>query len=198
MKKRNLILLGICIFIFNINTVNASTKIDAALYRCVDGDTAWFTVGDEIIKARFLAIDTPESTNTIEEYGKEASKFTCDYLTNAKKIVLEYDDHSDKMDKYNRELVWVWVDEKLLQEELLKNGLAEIKYLYGDYNYTNQLRNVENEAKNNNINIWNSDTNENDNYLYLITSIILVIILVFSKGGNKIIKKKIKSMINIK
>ena len=89
MKKALIILLSLCL----INNVNAREIV--TLSKCVDGDTAWFYLNEEEIKTRFLAIDTPESTNKIEEYGKEASNFTCDKLTSAKKIEIEYDINSD-------------------------------------------------------------------------------------------------------
>ena len=34
-------------------------------------------------KVRFLGINTPESTNYVEEYGREASEYTCNKLKNA-------------------------------------------------------------------------------------------------------------------
>ena len=125
-------------FTFTINTY--AKKLEVTLDKCVDGDTAWFNLDNERIKTRFLAINTPESTNKIEAYGKEASNYTCNMLTNAKKIEIEYDSNSDKFDKYDRHLVWVFVDDTLLQEKLLEEGLAEIKYIYGDYKYLPIIR----------------------------------------------------------
>ena len=40
-------------------------------------------------------------------------------MKNAKKISIEYDPDSDKTDKYERHLVWVYVDDSLLQKELI-------------------------------------------------------------------------------
>ena len=47
----------------------------------IDGDTSHFEVPysvdqSGVIKARYLAVDTPESTCQIEEWGKAASRFT--------------------------------------------------------------------------------------------------------------------------
>ncbi len=72
---------------------------------------------------------------------KKKSNYTCNLVTNAKKIELEYDKNSDKK-KINiiEFLAWVWVDDTLLQDELVKNGYAEVAYLYGDYKYTNTLK----------------------------------------------------------
>lgn len=128
------------------------------LSKCVDGDTAQFKVlSGEVKTARFLAIDTPESvhpTKSVEAYGKEASEYTCSLLTNAKEIKIEYDKASDKEDKYGRILVWVYVDGVMVQESLLETGLAKIAYLYGNYEYTSSLLNIEKTAKDKKLGIW--------------------------------------------
>ena len=173
-----------------INSVLAKETV--TLSKCVDGDTAWFSLNGEKIKARFLAINTPESTNKIEPYGKEASNFTCNLLTNANKIEIEYDKNSEKYDKYDRHLVWVFVDDKLLQDLIVKEGLGEVAYLYGDYEYTNQLEISQIEAKKEKKNMWS----ESNDYLYLIIiALILIIIYIFNKKGRNKINKKLKSKI---
>lgn len=168
MKNKKIILIMILILFFsNVTLVSAkkkstrsNEKIQVTLEKCVDGDTARFMYKKSNIKARFLAIDTPESvhpTKKVEPFGKEASKYTCDMLSNAKKIVLEYDINSDKTDKYDRHLVWVFVDDVLLQEELVSNGYAKIKYVYGDYKYLDELKREEQIAKGNRVGIWSLD-----------------------------------------
>lgn len=168
MKNKKIILIMILILFFsNVTLVSAkkkstrsNEKIQVTLEKCVDGDTARFMYKKSNIKARFLAIDTPESvhpTKKVEPFGKEASKYTCDMLSNAKKIVLEYDINSDKTDKYDRHLVWVFVDDMLLQEELVSNGYAKIKYVYGDYKYLDELKKEEQIAKGNRIGVWSLD-----------------------------------------
>jgi len=189
MKK---LFIGIIIFLISIGNVSASEKYEVTLSKCVDGDTAWFIKDDEEIKTRFLAIDTPESTNKIEEYGKEASEYTCNLLTNAGVIEIEYDPDSDQLDKYNRHLVWVFVDGKLLQEKIIENGFGEIAYLYGDYIYTDTLEIAQEKAKNNRLGIWsNIEEGNNISYLYVgISVVLLIIICVFSKKiRNKVIRK---------
>ena len=196
MKKALIILLSLCL----INNVNAREIV--TLSKCVDGDTAWFYLNEKEIKTRFLAIDTPESTNKIEAYGKEASNFTCDKLTNAKKIEIEYDENSDKTDKYNRELVWVFVDNELLQNLIIKEGLGEVAYLYGDYKYTNLLQKSQLEAQEKKINIWS--TTDYSIQIYMMIGIILLIFVLYlfnsniRKKLNKKIKQKVKKEINQK
>ena len=117
--------------------MNSGTKKQVATVKTyVDGDTTHFHVPEDVIeggvlKARYLAINTPESTGKIEEYGKKASEFTRAKLSSAVSIILESDD-----DKWNRDstdsryLDWVWYKEsedgeyRNLNLEILQNGLA--------------------------------------------------------------------------
>jgi micrococcal nuclease len=64
---------------------------EVRLSQTVDGDTAHFVDKSSGIRftARFLCINTPESTGRIEPWGKEASKFVADILSSAEVIVLE-------------------------------------------------------------------------------------------------------------
>ena len=126
MKKK--LILIISIFLIGINFVSA--KEEVTFSKCVDGDTIKILLDGEEYTVRMLAVDTPESvhpTKGVEYYGKEASEFTCNQVTNAKKIELEYDDNSDKTDKYSRLLAWVFVDDNLLQQQLIENGYQKEK-----------------------------------------------------------------------
>ncbi len=154
MKKK--ILLILIIILMPIN-VFASEKQDVKFSSCVDGDTARFIMNKEEIKVRFLAIDTPETNHPKkgeEPYGREAKEYTCNKITNASKIELEFDDNSDKKDKYNRYLAWVFVDDSLLQSELVLNGYARVAYLYGDYKYTDILNENMEKAKKDEVGIF--------------------------------------------
>ena len=99
-----------------------------------------------------MYVDTPESTNQIEPYGKTASAYTCKLLKNAKKIELQYD--GPKKDKYDRTLAWVWVDGKLLQKLLIQKGYVEKFYDYGTYSYESELVKLQNKAKKNKVGLW--------------------------------------------
>ena len=118
--------------------MNSSTlKLKVTLKLCIDGDTTHFNDPEHkvssngVIKARYLAVNTPESTGTIEEYGKAASNFTREKLENAYSIMLESNEVGKwGTDSNGRQLVWVWyqptegADYRCLNIELLQNGLA--------------------------------------------------------------------------
>lgn len=149
--KKYLLLFLLTIFIIPINVYAAKTKVK--LNKCIDGDTISVTIDNEEKKVRFLAVDAPE-IDTDEPYSTEAKDFTCNILTNAKKVYLEYDKNSDKEDKYERILAWVWADDTLVQKELIKEGYARLAYLYSEYKYTSELNKFESVAKENKKNIW--------------------------------------------
>lgn len=102
----------------------------------VDGDTTHFYVPTSVnsagfVKARYLGIDTPESTGKIEKWGKAASKFTRSKLENATSIVIESDDANWNVDTTGeRFLLWIWYQPsegaayRNLNIELLQEGLA--------------------------------------------------------------------------
>lgn len=118
----------------NMNSETKKQVVTVKTY--VDGDTTHFHVPEDVIeggvlKARYLAIDTPESTGKIEEYGKKASEFTRAKLSSAVSIIVESDDDKWNRDSTNsRYLVWVWYKEsedgeyRNLNLEILQNGLA--------------------------------------------------------------------------
>ncbi|MBQ0124945.1 MAG: thermonuclease family protein [Clostridiales bacterium] len=109
-------------------------EVTVKLY--VDGDTTHFhvpksVIDTEVLKARYIAINTPESTGKIEEYGKTASNFTREKLSSAVSIILETDGNTWEPDSTgSRYLVWVWYktseneDYRNLNLEILQNGLA--------------------------------------------------------------------------
>ncbi|GFI41896.1 thermonuclease [Thomasclavelia cocleata] len=136
-------------------SIEPGKRFEVTLNKCVDGDTAWFDINGEKTKVRFLYIDTPESTKEIEPYGKEASEYTKEQLSNASKIELELNVDGNTTDKYDRLLAWVFVDGELLQEKLASKGLVEKFYDYGyDYTYKSEIIEADKRAKNKRCGIY--------------------------------------------
>ncbi len=119
-----------------LDMTSGTCKQQVTVKNYVDGDTTHFNVPttiaeDGVLKARYLAINTPESTGRIEEYGKKASHFTEEKLRAATSILIESDDGNWNLDSTgSRYLVWVWyktsedADWRNLNVEILQNGLA--------------------------------------------------------------------------
>lgn len=129
----------------------------AVFIRTVDGDTAWFEMGGEKYKVRFLGVDSPEldtEDGDLKPYAEQAAKFVTDTLKNATIIFLEADPKSDEYDNYDRLLCWVWADGELLNAELVANGLADVRYIYGDYMYVDELYEMRASARKEGIGMW--------------------------------------------
>lgn len=148
----------------------ADSKYEVSLNKCIDGDTASFNLDGEVIKVRFLGIDTPETKHPSkgeEPYGKEASEYTCKRLKNAKKIEIEYESNLARYDDYDRSLVWVYVDGTLLQEKLIEKGYAKVRYLYASYLYTDNLYKKQTSAQKSKLGIfedYSSDCEAKETY----------------------------------
>ncbi len=119
-----------------LNLESETAKVEATVKSYIDGDTTHFNVPasiseDGILKARYLCVNTPESTGKIEEWGKKASSFTKEKLMSATSIIVESNDDKWNADSTGgRFLVWVWYrtsdseDYRLLNLELIQNGLS--------------------------------------------------------------------------
>ncbi len=112
-----------------------SQLVEATVKTFIDGDTTHFNVegwgNDNVFKARYAAVNTPESTGDIEPWGKKASNYTKNALSTATSIVLESDTDQWKPDSTGtRYMTWVWYKApgsnvyRNLNLELLQEGLA--------------------------------------------------------------------------
>ena len=117
--------------------LNSNTKkLEVSVHAYIDGDTTHFTVPRDvaesgILKARYMGINTPESTGKIEEWGKKASTFTKEKLSTAASIMVESNDDKWNLDSSGgRHLVYVWykptadADYRCLNLEIIQNGLS--------------------------------------------------------------------------
>ncbi len=142
------------------------------LYNTVDGDTAHFKEGNQIIKVRFNGVNTPESTGKIEPWGHAASEFTGDNLTNAKTIIIETEPNENTGGPVadstgSRYLCWVWISDKPIDEEdgstlkllnlmLVDGSYSSAKGVAGSV-YSQTFINCDLQAQKDNLRIWSKD-----------------------------------------
>ena len=148
-----------------LNMAGTALRQQVTVTAYVDGDTTHFAVPESVmpggvLKARYLAINTPECTGKIEEYGKKAAAFTKEKLSAAVSIVIESDDDHWNMDSTGgRYLVWVWYkpdeasDYRNLNIELLQNGLA-VPYSASSNRYGDACVAAVSQAKNSKLNVF--------------------------------------------
>ena len=107
-----------------------TAKQEVTVKMFIDGDTTHFYVPTSVnesgvLKARYLAINTPESTGKIEEWGKKASTFTKEKLSSATSIIIESETNIwDPDSTGDRFLSWVWyITIKLSTFQIIVNAL---------------------------------------------------------------------------
>ncbi|MBU7046348.1 MAG: thermonuclease family protein [Theionarchaea archaeon] len=86
----------------------------------IDGDTFKLETGETV---RLIGIDAPE----LSQPGGEESRQYLAHLISGKNITLEKGD--EDRDKYNRLLRFVYIDDVCINEEMIKQGYAEARYL---------------------------------------------------------------------
>jgi len=122
--------------------------------RVVDGDTI---VVDDHTVVRLIGVDTPETQpeEQAERLGPEATAFTKRFVS-AGTVRLTFD--RERVDPYGRFLAYVWVGNRLLNEELLRAGLArfEPQFHYSD-EMKQRFRKAQEEAEGAEIGIWSQD-----------------------------------------
>lgn len=150
----------------NFSILPKNEKIKVNLSKNIDGDTARFSLNGHEFKTRFLLIDTPETVKQgvePQKFGKEASERTSELLLHAATIEIEFD-NGNRSDKYKRALCYVYVDNVLIQNILVSEGLARIAYINSpNDSKLSEIEGYELIAKEAKIGIWSTDNNGNKN-----------------------------------
>ena len=123
--------------------------------RVIDGDTLQLANQQTI---RLLAVDTPETVkpeHPVESWGREATQFTRHFVAGGT-MRLQFD--RDRVDRFGRLLAYVWVGQQMLNEELLRAGLARFESQYNNSPSIKQrFRRAQQEAKDHARGIWSRD-----------------------------------------
>lgn len=127
------------------------------LDRVVDGDTLKVEFENGATESiRLLLVDTPETSHPtlpVQPFGEEAKAFVTRWLPEGDTVTLEYD--VGRYDRYQRTLAYVWYDGVMVNEELLRRGLARVAYVYApNTQHVDAFRDVERAARRQLLGIW--------------------------------------------
>lgn len=167
MKKWGLLLISCLVFILQACTEATETKtndsknrIDVEVVSIMDGDTIKVKYDGETKKVRYLLVDAPEMYHKQlgeQPFGREAQTRNREILNNAKQVSIEFD-VGEHEDKYGRLLAYIYADGKSVQEQLIREGLVRVGYIY-EPNTTNvkAFEKIQDEAKSSRKGIWQYD-----------------------------------------
>jgi micrococcal nuclease len=158
MKK--IVLFIFCMLLnISLSGVTYALTTNAVVDSVIDGDTIKVKIGQDIKTVRLLLIDTPETKHPklkVQPYGKEAYNYTNRLLKKGAGVKIEYD--KLKSDKYNRLLAYVYLNDKMLNELLVREGLARVGYVIKpNIKHLEKLQKAEKKAKEEKLNIWLED-----------------------------------------
>jgi len=124
--------------------------------KVIDGDTIELANGKRL---RYIGINTPEVRKRSgrqwvyapEPYALEAKDLNT-ALVAGRKVELEFD--VEKQDKYGRWLAYVYVDNVMVNEDLLYQGYAKLMTIPPNTRYYNRLKTAEKDARQSARGIW--------------------------------------------
>ncbi len=117
----------------------------------IDGDTIKIETGETV---RYIGINTPELKDPrkdIECFSKEASDKNRQ-LVEGKVVELEKD--ISEADKYGRLLRYVWIGDRLINEELVREGFAQSSTFPPDIKYQARFIEAARLAQSENKGFW--------------------------------------------
>lgn len=128
--------------------------------KVVDGDTLWVQRDGKDVKLRLIGIDTPETHDPrklVQCFGEAATTQAQTVLT-GHRVMLETDESQGLLDKYGRELAYVWVDGNLFNQQMIEGGFAHEHTYSSPYRYQRQFREAERVAANAGVGLWAAAT----------------------------------------
>ncbi len=127
----------------------------AQVINVVDGDTIDVLLNGVEYRVRYILVDTPETkhpTKGVQPFGPEASEANRQ-MVSGQTVYLEKD--VSNTDRYDRLLRYVYLpDGRLVNEELLRLGLAQVATFPPDVKYVDRFRAVQGEAQAAGVGLW--------------------------------------------
>ena len=124
----------------------------AQVTNIVDGDTIDVLIEGAEYRIRYILMDTPETHGGTEPFGPEASAANA-ALVAGQTVWLEKD--VSETDRYGRLLRYVYLaDGRMVNEELLRQGLATVATFPPDVKYVERFLAVQAEARDSGAGLW--------------------------------------------
>jgi micrococcal nuclease len=127
---------------------------EGIVIRVVDGDTIYVKLADRVEKIRYIGMNTPEihhPTKGEVPGGREAAE-TNKRLVGGKRVRLELDVRT--RDRYGRLLAYVWVDDVMVNAEMLRLGYAQVMTVPPNVRHQELFVKLQREARDAGRGLW--------------------------------------------
>lgn len=167
--EKSFCILLLAVLTLPLQAVSIENIGSAKVLSVVDGDTLKVNYKGKEESVRLIGIDAPESTpnkkakndskrsgedlKTITAMGKEATNYVKSLVKPGDTVRIEFD--VEKRDKYGRLLGYVYLsDGKMLNEEIVKDGYANLMTVPPNVKYRERFLKVYREARENRRGLW--------------------------------------------
>jgi endonuclease YncB( thermonuclease family) len=120
----------------------------AHVLRVIDGDTIEVEIDGQPYRVRYIGMDTPEQGMPFYQEATQANAA----LVADQDVSLEKD--VSETDRYGRLLRYVYVGETMVNEELLRQGYAQVATYPPDVSYQDRFLAVQQEAQTSGLGLW--------------------------------------------
>jgi micrococcal nuclease len=135
----------------------ASQHLSGRVVRAVDGDTLEVAVDDGATETvRLIGVDTPETVKPdtpVQCFGPRASAFEHRTVEGRRVRLLT---GVEPRDFYGRLLAYVWVEDRFLEAELLRHGLARLLTFHPNDRFAHRFEELEQKAARAGKGLWNA------------------------------------------
>ena len=161
MSRRSFALLaGVLLVVVAAQRTCGGTGDRYPVVSVVDGDTIKVRLGGAVESVRLIGIDAPETGapgRPDQCFGTEAGAKARELLA-GRAVRLEFDASQGRRDRFDRLLAYVWVDDELYNEWMVRQGYAREFTYSAPYRYQADFKAAEAEARGAGRGLWAEDT----------------------------------------
>lgn len=147
-------LLPVIVLLGLVLPASGQSALEGAVVRIVDGDTIHVRVDGRVEKVRYIGVNTPEVHHPRkgEEPGGRAAAAVNRDLVTGRRVRLELDAQS--RDRHGRLLAYVWVDNTMINAELVRRGFAQVMTVPPNVRHQSLFLELQREARDAGRGLW--------------------------------------------
>jgi micrococcal nuclease len=133
-------------------TIEEPHPTEAKVVRIIDGDTIEVDIGGIAFEVRYIGIDSPEAGDPLGPEATEANRQLVEYKT--VRLVMD----TSELDDFDRLLRYVYVDDLLVNAELVRLGYAQAVSYPPNVAHDDLFAEMESQARQARLGLWAEPT----------------------------------------